>query len=1203
MAPKKKKAGPPPVFATSSVKSRKNVEEEIKLVEQKKQAEEEAKAAAEAAKKLAEDEEARKKTELAATENGNGAPGGRNKAKGGQAQAGGKDPREEELSPLEELIATKEKEELSKLGLRAKKGAHTWDYLKPAGTVAVSPELEEQLFSLIAGGMRNCGLLKGSSSNSLATTTAPAPLPPTSSTETNRSIDGAAAATSLDDDAPTPAPADNCSANFPVPSTPDADPVSSALYFPDAYRVKSKSGLSYDKLNAVYLDLQELGFEDEDIERAMRATRGYDGRAALEHLVLTSSSSGTGAPPSERLPLLFRSPAEQAVAEDVEIRRKREEAAAREQAEEKGREIAAAREQEAASELEAEKRRRKQDSEEADNRDEENAAEAAELRASADPWVDEMLRMVLFPELRDTTGGEMNRKKTGKAGEKFSYDDLGADTSPTSETTLTAGNSLDPLAKLRLVIYTNLSLPEQQLIFTNLKKCNTGEAQALFVILWLEQIRARAKRLKKLTNTARQKEASAQLVALQRIFDEHYRAFDVAEERLEAERGKLPEAPVEEEEEGDEDESTDGEVELDDDIVFSGGSGDEGAADDEEEEGGSDEEMGAALLGDEDVVDLFDGDGGRIADVDVETPGNAGQEIAGQEMVKPAESSVGATAPAPSTSSKPAPNHAKSAVTTKPASKFNIVNSGANADTTRICFQGKRKRRRNRGGPKTRIDKLPLKDSLNISPSWPGLYPSKFLDQYVQRHIARYAIARKSYSKDFIGKVTIVAQPNSDTPVHTFSPPYRTKNKKAAVELASTYALFKLQQLARENEDVEEQLPPAFRSCFIQWERELAERKLEMIKQRVKPRVRFCLEICNDVRLEELRKEKRLANFSGGRDVVSEVRGTGRKGDGENCVGKTEGNNVVVDGAAAPRIETTPTPSDSDNMDPEEDKEATGAPDAANAAPRVKEAWESDSDEDDLPSRGNGGANSSVKSKRNFSVDELARLKKRAKIDYELVDWYTNTNKSRRENTKEQRENLPIQSYRDEILDVVEDGRVSIVLGSTGSGKTTQVPQYVLEEALVGTAIGNKPAPIVSMASCAAAAAMMGGDEKNVCEKNLPFLPTIIVTEPRRLSAMSVAQRVAAEMGEKCGSGLVGYQIRLEKVAHPLYCRLMFCTTGVLLQRMKSDPYLEGVTHVFVDEVHERSADSDLGIDHLSLRSITRWISSPKLRIFAPEGS
>lgn len=81
----------------------------------------------------------------------------------------------------------------------------------------------------------------------------------------------------------------------------------------------------------------------------------------------------------------------------------------------------------------------------------------------------------------------------------------------------------------------------------------------------------------------------------------------------------------------------------------------------------------------------------------------------------------------------------------------------------------------------------------------------------------------------------------------------------------------------------------------------------------------------------------------------------------------------------------------------------------------------------------------------------------------------------------------------------------------------------------------------------------------------------IVCTQPRRISAIGVAERVAAERDERIGN-TIGYQIRLESKLS-IKTRLTFCTTGILLQRLSGDPFLRNVTHVIVDEVHERSAE------------------------------
>jgi len=142
--------------------------------------------------------------------------------------------------------------------------------------------------------------------------------------------------------------------------------------------------------------------------------------------------------------------------------------------------------------------------------------------------------------------------------------------------------------------------------------------------------------------------------------------------------------------------------------------------------------------------------------------------------------------------------------------------------------------------------------------------------------------------------------------------------------------------------------------------------------------------------------------------------------------------------------------------------------------------------------------------------------------------------------TQAKREDLPAHGMRREVLECIENGRASVVSGATGCGKTTQVPQYVFENAV---RLGR------------------GGE----C--------SVIITQPRRLSAIAVAERVAQERCERIGD-TVGYSIRLES-RQSSNTRLLFCTTGILLRRLQSDPDLRGVSHVIVDEVHERDLLSD----------------------------
>lgn len=156
------------------------------------------------------------------------------------------------------------------------------------------------------------------------------------------------------------------------------------------------------------------------------------------------------------------------------------------------------------------------------------------------------------------------------------------------------------------------------------------------------------------------------------------------------------------------------------------------------------------------------------------------------------------------------------------------------------------------------------------------------------------------------------------------------------------------------------------------------------------------------------------------------------------------------------------------------------------------------------------------------------------------------------------RSDLPAWQFRHQLVDALENNQVLIVSGATGCGKSTQVPQFLLDH-------------------------MIDSQRGAEC--------SIICTQPRRISAIGVAERVAAERDEPIGR-TVGYSIRMENKTSN-YTRLTFCTTGILLRRAEVDRRLEGVTHIIVDEVHERSMDSDFLI--IILRDLLRERPTLKL--------
>ncbi|KAG5131093.1 hypothetical protein JHK84_037490 [Glycine max] len=138
-----------------------------------------------------------------------------------------------------------------------------------------------------------------------------------------------------------------------------------------------------------------------------------------------------------------------------------------------------------------------------------------------------------------------------------------------------------------------------------------------------------------------------------------------------------------------------------------------------------------------------------------------------------------------------------------------------------------------------------------------------------------------------------------------------------------------------------------------------------------------------------------------------------------------------------------------------------------------------------------------------------------------------------------QRQRLPVFKYRTAILYLVETRATTIIVGETGSGKTTQIPQYLKE---AGWAAGGR---------------------------------LIACTQPRRLAVQAVASRVAEEMGVKLGEE-VGYTIRFEDVTKPDVTVLKFLTDGVLLREMMDDPLLTKYSVIMLDEAHERSISTDI---------------------------
>ncbi|KAI0813970.1 P-loop containing nucleoside triphosphate hydrolase protein [Xylaria sp. FL0064] len=138
---------------------------------------------------------------------------------------------------------------------------------------------------------------------------------------------------------------------------------------------------------------------------------------------------------------------------------------------------------------------------------------------------------------------------------------------------------------------------------------------------------------------------------------------------------------------------------------------------------------------------------------------------------------------------------------------------------------------------------------------------------------------------------------------------------------------------------------------------------------------------------------------------------------------------------------------------------------------------------------------------------------------------------------KEQKESLPVFAFRDQLIKAVRENQILIVVGETGSGKTTQLTQY-LDEA----GFSNN-----GMIGC---------------------------TQPRRVAAMSVAKRVAEEVGCELGQE-VGYTIRFEDKTSPS-TRIKYMTDGMLEREILMDPDIRRYSVIMLDEAHERTISTDV---------------------------
>ncbi|CAB4063508.1 DHX38 [Lepeophtheirus salmonis] len=169
--------------------------------------------------------------------------------------------------------------------------------------------------------------------------------------------------------------------------------------------------------------------------------------------------------------------------------------------------------------------------------------------------------------------------------------------------------------------------------------------------------------------------------------------------------------------------------------------------------------------------------------------------------------------------------------------------------------------------------------------------------------------------------------------------------------------------------------------------------------------------------------------------------------------------------------------------------------------------------------------------------DELDFKGSQKFADHMKVNQESKSHFSKSKTLKQQREFLPIFAVRQQLLNIIRDNSVIIIVGETGSGKTTQLTQYLHEDGYTKYGI-------------------------------------IGCTQPRRVAAMSVAKRVADEVGSELGED-VGYSIRFEDCTSE-NTLVKYMTDGILLRESLREPDLDHYSAIIMDEAHERSLNTDV---------------------------
>lgn len=177
------------------------------------------------------------------------------------------------------------------------------------------------------------------------------------------------------------------------------------------------------------------------------------------------------------------------------------------------------------------------------------------------------------------------------------------------------------------------------------------------------------------------------------------------------------------------------------------------------------------------------------------------------------------------------------------------------------------------------------------------------------------------------------------------------------------------------------------------------------------------------------------------------------------------------------------------------------------------------------------------KIEESFNEDEIEEIEKSAVLEWKKQAKFESYGIKSKLSVQEQRESLPVFQSRDELLKSIRDNNFVVIVGETGSGKTTQITQYLAEDGYINDGI-------------------------------------VACTQPRRVAAISVAKRVAEEVNCKVGEE-VGYTIRFEDCTGPK-TKIKYMTDGMLEREALVDPLMMRYSAIILDEAHERTIATDI---------------------------